>query len=161
MKLLKFWKVTKMSATPEHYQSPSGTTPWDLQRGMKSSGNAFVDGRRCDAIKYAFRVKQNMAEDLRKAAHCLMEAVKELEAGEDKSSAVDRVLDEVFDEKGVPKSNHEPLGVYNDWEFWKVDGAWKAKTREIPHRILCQPTKEFLFQAIDIDSANLRTKATR
>lgn len=67
------------TTTPDHYQSSTGVTPWDLQRGMKSSGNAFVDGRRCDAIKYAFRVKQNMAEDLRKAAHCLMEAVAVLE----------------------------------------------------------------------------------
>lgn len=147
MKLLKFWKVTKMSATPEHYQSPSGTTPWDLQRGMKSSGNAFVDGRRCDAIKYAFRVKQNMAEDLRKAAHCLMEAVKELEAGEDKSSAVDRVLDEVFDEKGVPKSNHEPLGVYNDWKFWEISPElWMARRDDCR---LSSQTKKGLFDVID------------
>jgi len=65
--------------TPSHYQSASGITPWDLQRGMKTSGSPFVDARRCDAIKYAFRVKENMVEDLRKAAHCLMEAAEEME----------------------------------------------------------------------------------
>lgn len=72
-------KVFVKDQTPAHYQSATGVTPWDLQRGMQTSGGPFVDARRADAIKYAFRVKTNMVEDLRKAAHCLLEAAAELE----------------------------------------------------------------------------------
>lgn len=125
--------------TPPHYQSSSGTTPWDLQRGMKSSGNAFVDGRRCDAIKYAFRVKQNMAEDLRKAAHCLMEAVAVLEAGGDKEET-----------PRLPGKFHPyPLGVYNDWEFWKTGLAWEARCKTHYCGKICRAEKEALFAEID------------
>lgn len=124
--------------TPVHYQSHTGITPWDLQRGMKSSGNAFVDGRRCDAIKYAFRVKQNMAEDLRKAAHCLMEAVAELDWEQKKP---------------------ETACIYNDWPFWKaagvIDGAWRAESKGVR---LYGDTKDALFDAID--RANARRKET-
>jgi len=125
---------------------------------MKSSGNAFVDGRRCDAITYAFRVKQNMAEDLRKAAHCLMEAVAVLEAGGDKSAAVDRILSEVFDEKGVPKFHYEPLGVYNDWEFWEIAGCWEAVCKTHYRGRLVAPSKDSLFTAIDRTNAGLEAK---
>lgn len=67
-----------MSQTPPHYR-PGGVTPWDLQRNMQSTGNVFVDARRTDAIEYAFRVKDDVVADLRKAAHCLLEAAAELE----------------------------------------------------------------------------------
>jgi len=45
---------------------------------MESSGNAFVDSRRSDAIEYAFRIKDNLLEDLKKARHCLDEAIRVL-----------------------------------------------------------------------------------
>lgn len=66
--------------TPPHYAGV--VTPWDLEKCMKSSGNAFVDARRTDAIEYAFRVKGgrgDMILDLKKARHCLDEAVRVLE----------------------------------------------------------------------------------
>lgn len=68
--------------TPSHY-SPTGSpvTPWALQEHMQSSGNAFVDARRADAIKYAFRVKDDILSDLKKARHCLDEAIRVMEAG--------------------------------------------------------------------------------
>ena len=59
--------------TPPHYEGQ--VTPWDLQKCMKSSGNAFVDARRTDAIEYCFRVKDDLLADLRKARHCLDEAI--------------------------------------------------------------------------------------
>lgn len=65
----------------EHYKSAS-VTPWMLQKHMSTSGSVFVDARRCDAIKYAFRKKGDrakMLEDLRKAHHCLEGAIEELE----------------------------------------------------------------------------------
>jgi hypothetical protein len=70
--------------TPTHYQ-PTGTgpTPWDLEKTMQSSGSCFVDSRRTDAIEYAYRLKGGPAgllEDLRKARHCLDEAIAHLEA---------------------------------------------------------------------------------
>lgn len=56
------------------------TDPWELQRTMQTSGNAFVDARRADAIKYAWRNKEGkMLEDLKKARHCLDAAIQELE----------------------------------------------------------------------------------
>ncbi len=63
--------------TPEHYNKD--ITPWDLQKNMESSGNAFVDARRTDAIEYAFRMKDDLLEDLKKGRHCLDEAIKVLE----------------------------------------------------------------------------------
>ena len=63
--------------TPKHYQAE--VSPWDLQKHMPSSGNAFVDGRRCDAIKYIFRNKESLLEDLKKAKHCLEAAIERLE----------------------------------------------------------------------------------
>lgn len=69
-----------MSECPKHY---SGTvTPWDLERCMQSSGNVFVDARRTDAIEYCFRMKSDLLDDLRKARHCLDEAINELEKGQ-------------------------------------------------------------------------------
>lgn len=61
---------------PQHYK---GLDPWELQKAMKTSGSAFVDARRCDAIKYAWRMKGNLLEDLKKARHCLDGAIDELE----------------------------------------------------------------------------------
>jgi hypothetical protein len=63
--------------TPSHYAGK--VTPWDLQKSMGTSGNAFVDSRRTDAIEYCFRIKGNLLDDLRKAHHCLEEAIKFLE----------------------------------------------------------------------------------
>lgn len=63
--------------TPAHYDG--AVTPWDLERCMKTSGNVFVDSRRTDAIEYCFRVKDDMLSDLKKARHCIDEAIKELE----------------------------------------------------------------------------------
>lgn len=62
---------------PAHYDKP--VTPWDLERHMESSGSAFVDSRRTDAIEYIFRIKDNnLLGDLIKARHCIDEAIKEL-----------------------------------------------------------------------------------
>ena len=63
--------------TPKHYAKP--VTPWHLEEFMESSGNAFVDSRRSDAIEYCFRMKDNLLEDLQKARHCLDEAIRVLE----------------------------------------------------------------------------------
>lgn len=46
---------------------------------MVSSGNAFVDSRRTDAIEYCFRMKGDLKGDLKKALHCIEAAIKELE----------------------------------------------------------------------------------
>lgn len=65
-----------------HYQEGVKVSPWSLQREMVSSGDAFVDARRADAIKYAFRVKGNHAkllEDLRKAADSARAGAEHLE----------------------------------------------------------------------------------
>jgi hypothetical protein len=64
----------------QHYAAK--IDPWELQRVMPSSGSAFVDARRADAIKYAWRLKgdkQKLLEDLKKARHCLDAAITELE----------------------------------------------------------------------------------
>lgn len=66
-----------MSEVPKHYDK--AVTPWDLERCMDSSGNAFVDARRTDAIEYCFRVKDSLLDDLKKARHCIDAAIKELE----------------------------------------------------------------------------------
>jgi len=63
--------------TPKHYDKE--VTPWDLERCMESSGNAFVDSRRTDAIEYCFRMKDNFLEDLKKAKHCIEAAIEEIE----------------------------------------------------------------------------------
>lgn len=57
--------------------------PWELQRTMQTSGSAFVDARRADAIKYAWRNKGNLLEDLRKAKHCLEAAIDHIVSNED------------------------------------------------------------------------------
>ena len=62
---------------PKHYDKK--VQPWDLQKGMESSGNAFVDSRRTDAIEYCFRNKGDMLGDLRKARHCIDVAIEVLE----------------------------------------------------------------------------------
>lgn len=64
--------------TPKHYNKP--VTPWDLERHMESSGNVFVDARRTDAIEYCFRMKDDLLADLKKARHCLDEAITTLES---------------------------------------------------------------------------------
>lgn len=63
--------------TPDHYAGE--VTPWDLQRCMKSTGNVFIDARRTDAIEYCFRMKGDLLGDLKKARHCLDEAINEIE----------------------------------------------------------------------------------
>lgn len=62
---------------PAHYDKE--TDPWDLTRSMSSSGNVFVDARRADVLKYVFRKKESLLQDLRKAKHCLEAAIEELE----------------------------------------------------------------------------------
>jgi hypothetical protein len=61
---------------PTHYDKP--VQPWDLVRCMDSSGNAFVDHMRGNAIKYAFRNKDDLKADLIKAKHCLEAAIAQL-----------------------------------------------------------------------------------
>lgn len=61
---------------PPHYAGD--VTPWDLQRCMQSSGSAFIDSRRTDAIEYCFRMKGDLLGDLKKARHCIDEAIKTL-----------------------------------------------------------------------------------
>ena len=77
-----------MSTIPDHYRpTGDGPTPWDLQKVMQSSGSCFVDARRTDAIEYAFRMKDGkLLEDLRKARHCLDEAIGHLEGLEAKEN---------------------------------------------------------------------------
>lgn len=69
-----------------HYQQGFRVTPWDLQAALESTGDVFVDGRRCDVIKYASRLKgvgkqriPKLISDLRKARHCLDAAIARLE----------------------------------------------------------------------------------
>jgi hypothetical protein len=69
---------------PSHYAGV--VTPWDLQRCMASSGSAFVDARRTDAIEYAFRIKEDLLGDLKKARHCLEAAIEFLESSEKRSA---------------------------------------------------------------------------
>jgi len=59
---------------PDHYDKP--VSPWELERSMESTGNAFVDARRTDAIEYAFRLKGDLQGDLKKAIHCLQAALE-------------------------------------------------------------------------------------
>lgn len=61
----------------DHYLKP--VQPWDLMKVMDSSGNAFVDACRCNVIKYSFRKKTDMVEDLKKARHYLDAAIGVLE----------------------------------------------------------------------------------
>lgn len=61
--------------TPAHYAKP--VTPWMLQQHMESSGSAFIDARRTDAIEYCFRNKGDMREDLEKARACITAAIDE------------------------------------------------------------------------------------
>lgn len=71
--------MTAAPETPPHYSGP--VTPWDLEKCMQSSGSAFVDSRRTDAIEYCFRMKGDLIGDLRKARHCLDEAIQVLGSG--------------------------------------------------------------------------------
>ena len=75
-------QADRYNACPAHYAR--AVTPWDLQKCMKSSGNAFVDARRTDAIEYAFRLKDDLLGDLIKARHCLDEAITVLKAQKNK-----------------------------------------------------------------------------
>jgi len=64
----------------KHYGE--GLQPWDLQKCMQPSSSAFVTARRADAIKYSFRIKgdsDKQLDDLKKARHCLDEAIKYIE----------------------------------------------------------------------------------
>jgi len=71
-----FIERVNSSKTPAHYDKP--VTPWMLQEHMETSGNAFVDARRADAIEYAFRIKDDLKADLIKAKHCLEAAIAQL-----------------------------------------------------------------------------------
>lgn len=70
-------KASTQQVGGTHYLKP--VQPWDLMKVMESSGSAFVDTCRCNAIKYVFRKKIDMLEDLKKARHYLDEAIKTLE----------------------------------------------------------------------------------
>lgn len=70
-------RIASDPVVPKHYAK--SVQPWDLEREMESSGNAFVDARRTDAIEYCFRKKDNMLEDLKKARHCIDAAIEHLE----------------------------------------------------------------------------------
>lgn len=48
---------------PEHYPE---IDPWKLQEQMQSTGDVFLDGRRCDAVKYSFRSKGGTLADYRR-----------------------------------------------------------------------------------------------
>ncbi len=63
-----------------HYQEGIKVSPWSLQQVMQTSGSAFVDSRRSDAIKYVFRMKGDLriAEDMQKAKHCIEAGLIEL-----------------------------------------------------------------------------------
>lgn len=61
-----------------HYLKPP-VQPWDLMKVMDTSGNAFVDMCRGAVIKYSFRKKSDMLEDLKKARHYLDAAIEVLE----------------------------------------------------------------------------------
>ena len=70
---------TTKEARGEHYGER--LQPWDLQKHMETSGDAFVDARRADALKYAFRIKgdkDKLIDDLEKAKHCLDAAISQL-----------------------------------------------------------------------------------
>lgn len=73
----------KPEAGGDHYGK---LQPWHLQGVMETSGDAFIDARRCDALKYAFRMKgappnrlHKLLDDLKKARHCLDAAITRLE----------------------------------------------------------------------------------
>lgn len=72
---------------PDHYPD---VDPWKLQEHMKSFGDAYIDARRCDAMKYVFRDKDRL-KDLIKARNCIDAAIKRLEA----TSAQEKSLFEV------------------------------------------------------------------
>jgi|GEM_PF-4700329 hypothetical protein len=96
----------KTMKPPPHYNKP--VTPWDLEKHMDSSGNAFVDSRRTDAIEYCFRIKENLLEDLTKARHCLDEAIAVL-----------------MEEKGI-EQEHSPASISDLFgsfraELWEDD----------------------------------------
>lgn len=65
---------------PEHYQKP--VAPWDLIACMTSSGDAHLDFLRGNVIKYAWRTKESLREDLEKAKACLEEALRRMDASE-------------------------------------------------------------------------------
>lgn len=115
-------RAKSMSETPSHYQSASGVTPWDLQKALKSSGSPFVDARRCDAIKYCFRLKDDVLADLRKAKHCLEAAIEELERNPSPKQP------ECCQPHGIEVPPYEdPWGIFNGWEIFRVSGQWRAK----------------------------------
>jgi hypothetical protein len=88
--------------TPDYYAGK--VTPWDLEKCMQSSGSAFVDSRRTDAIEYVYRIKDNLLEDLHKARHCLDEAIEVMEAKPKVSAAS---LGGLYFDHGVLKSSGE------------------------------------------------------
>jgi hypothetical protein len=82
---------TIQDVVPAHYAK--GVTPWELERHMESSGSAFVDSRRTDAIEYCFRMKYDLLSDLKKARHCIEAAISHLEEHNPVSMPKNTILD--------------------------------------------------------------------
>lgn len=61
------------TAKPAHYDKP--VDPWALIECMESSGNAFVDFLRGEAIKHIWRDKGDLREGLQKAASEINKAI--------------------------------------------------------------------------------------
>jgi hypothetical protein len=59
--------------TPAHYDKP--VDPWALIEHMESSGSAFVDFLRGEAIKHIWRDKGDLKENLQKAAAEINKAI--------------------------------------------------------------------------------------
>ena len=119
----------------EHYPK---LDPWKLQEQMKSSGFASVDARRCDAIKYAFRMKGGLPKllhDLKKSRHCLTAAIETLEK---KGIAAE--------EGGEPKSNSKKVADIVDSLLY---GKQKDGIKEELCQSSCGETKE--VEILDLD----------
>lgn len=148
----------------DHYQQGVSTSPWDLQLSMKSSGSAYVDARRADAIKYAFRMKgdlKKLAEDLRKAADCALAGAKEIEAilGKTPSSIISKMeflpwrhlgkgeLLAVIDGYSYRVLLGNPEAAFNKWELQingilqqYADSQWHARQLAEHHWKTCPET---------------------
>lgn len=133
--------------TPSHY-APTGSTitPWELQKQMESSKNAFVDARRADAIKYAFRLKSDLLKDLKKARHCLDEAITVLQAKEDAEHAAAEAGTGIKADKlksWIPANQPSPLGALGSW--WPLCNVCGTKVDKLI--FLRQDQDRVYFQA--------------
>ena len=61
------------TSKPAHYDKP--VDPWALIEHMKSSGSAFIDFLRGEAIKHIWRDKGDLKENLQKAAAEINKAI--------------------------------------------------------------------------------------